>query len=287
MYTQGGDITTYINAIHSNANLANGKSVYDGYVIRPGFTPVRINQCAAAPAFGDPRRAIKKINAPVIIIAAQGEVTGLLDYRQPDGDAAIGKFRLYEVAGASHIDKAAYSGFAAMEDQVKTGGNAQGTPLFPFAQRCEAETPLPERRVFSYIYDSTFTNIDQWVRKGTPAPKSVRMELKGTGDQTAIALDQHGNGLGGIRTPYVEVPISTFIPTTAGPGTCREMGHKIPFDWAKLEALYGNYKNYVANLNAAVDKAVKDRWFTEADGKRVKAEMGAALPAAASRTSKD
>jgi len=106
------------------------------------------------------------------------------------------------------------------------------------------------------------------------------MEIRGSGEQAAPALDQLGNGLNGIRTPYVDVPSETFATNSNGPGPCREMGHSVPFDWAKLETLYGNFKNYSTKVNAAVDKAVKERWFTEADGKKVKAELIA--PSAAS-----
>src|SRR3989454_11131792 len=67
---QGGDLPIYINAIHSRATLASGKPAFDGYLMRPGVTPARINQCAAAPGANDPRRMIKGINVPVIIAAA-------------------------------------------------------------------------------------------------------------------------------------------------------------------------------------------------------------------------
>ena len=63
---QGGDLQTYINAIHPRATLANGKPAYDGYLLKSPAAPVRINQCATAPAANDPRRAIRKTNVPVI-----------------------------------------------------------------------------------------------------------------------------------------------------------------------------------------------------------------------------
>src|SRR5947207_1296433 len=43
---QSPDPMTYVNAIHSHANLANGKPVYDGYLIKQPGNAARINQCA-------------------------------------------------------------------------------------------------------------------------------------------------------------------------------------------------------------------------------------------------
>jgi hypothetical protein len=43
---QGGDLQTYINAIHPHALLASGKPVYDGYLLKSPAAPTRINQCA-------------------------------------------------------------------------------------------------------------------------------------------------------------------------------------------------------------------------------------------------
>src|SRR5258705_8344558 len=74
LFLTGADVATYANAIH--ANLANGKPVYDGYLIRAPFTMGRINPCSAAPAANDPRQAIKNVGAPVIEVVAQGEIIG-------------------------------------------------------------------------------------------------------------------------------------------------------------------------------------------------------------------
>ena len=75
---QSPDLMTYINAIHSRANLENGKPVYDGYLIKQPGSPARINQCGTAPGASDLRRLIRKTNVPVIAILAQGEVVDAL-----------------------------------------------------------------------------------------------------------------------------------------------------------------------------------------------------------------
>ena len=51
------------------------------------------------------------------------------------------------------------------------------------------------------------------------------------------------------------------------------MGHRTPFDWARLEALYGNYKSYAAKVTGSVDRLVKERWLTSGDARRITAEL--------------
>ena len=68
--SQGGDLTTYINAIHARATPGNGRPVYDGYVAKAPFNLACINRCAAAPAQNDPRQPAKNVGVPVIAVAA-------------------------------------------------------------------------------------------------------------------------------------------------------------------------------------------------------------------------
>jgi hypothetical protein len=270
---QGGDFPTYINTLHSRATV-NGKPAFDGYLLRPGVSPARINQCATAPGANDPRRMLKAANVPVVIAAAQGEALGVLPWRRPDTDAANDIFRLYELAGVGHIDWWAYYGFPKPEDQVMAVGAAQGPPAWPFVARCEPEIPLMPLPVLTQVYNATFTNMDQFVRKGTQLPKAARLELKDAGTpQQSFALDQFGHGKGGVRSVYMEVPAANYFVTSPGPGTCREMGHIDPFNWSRLESLYGNYKNYASKVEQTVNRLVKERWLTEADARRAKEDL--------------
>lgn len=270
MTTQGADVATYANAIH--ANLENGKPVYDGYLLKAGFNMTRISQCATAPAANDPRQMIKNVGVPVIAVAAQGEIIGgTFASRRSDSDEPNDRYRLYEVASAGHIDKSAYFGFPQQPDQVAAVGNAQGTVDWPFTAKCEPEIPLMEPSLIAYVFNSSFANLDQWVKKGTPAPRAPRIELKDAGTpQASVVTDKMGHGLGGVRTPQIDVPDATYFTSSPGPGTCREMGHKIPFDAAKITELYGTRKSYTSRFVETVDRLVKEGWLTEGDAKRLK-----------------
>jgi hypothetical protein len=268
MMTQGADIVTYIDAIQDNAK------VYDGFLVKSPSGPGRINSCAPAIAKDDPRQTMKDVGVPVINVVAQGEVADALALRRPDSDNGNGGYRLYEIAGATHIDKKAYVGLASVADQNATGTPAQGTPDWPFNARCTPEIQMSTHPLLGYMFDMALMNLDAWVRKGIPAPKAERMNVvkmqMGVNEQTIIVLDQFGNGSGGLRNVYVDAPTARYFTTTPGPGTCRELGYEVPFPWAQLEALYGTYANYVSRVNKSVDDMLKGHWLTETDAKHIR-----------------
>ena len=54
---------------------------------------------------------------------------------------------------------------------------------------------------------------------------------------------------------------------------CIEIGYKVPFDWARMEALYGSSKGYAAQVAESPDRLVKERRLTEADARKIRAEV--------------
>jgi len=214
---------------------------------------------------------------PVIEVAAQGEILGgTVALRRADSDEANDRFRLYEVASAGHIDKSAYFGFPVQQDQIAAVGIAQGTVDWPFNAKCEPEVPLMEPSLMGLIFNSAFNNLDQWVKKGIPAPPAPQISLTNPGTpQDIVSTDRLGHGLGGVRTPYIDVPDAIYFTSSPGPGTCREMGHKAPFDTARIIELYGNKRSYVNLFTETVDRLVKERWLTEGDAKRIKQGLNA------------
>jgi hypothetical protein len=268
MTSQFPDVVTYLDAIHSHARLANGKPVYDGYLLRNPGGPSRISQCGPAPARNDPRTIVAKVDVPVIEVVAQGEVPDSIAQRRPDSDEPGNRFRRYEVAGASHIDRWAYDrGFPTFADQTATGGTAQGTPEFPLNAKCDPPFTFSTDTRLKYVYDSALVHLDEWARKNKPAPKANPIEVK----DGAVVLDEAGNGVGGVRSPWVDVPAATYF-TGSTPAACREFGHTVAFDKARMDSLYGSDKNYQAKFAQSVDQLVKAGWYTESDGKKMKAE---------------
>jgi hypothetical protein len=91
-----------------------------------------------------------------------------------------------------------------------------------------------------------------------------------------INRDEHGNALGGVRTPLVDVPIATLRGDgNAGASFCFLFGNTVPFDAAKLTALYPTHNVYVTKFNQATAAAVKAGFLTQADAKNLKAAAAA------------
>ena len=271
MSSHHGHAATYAVAIHSQAKLGNGKPVYDGYLLPSWDNPMRLSRCGAAPANGDLRQIVKNVGVPVIRVVPQGEVLGSVAARRPDSDEPGDRYRLYEVAGAPRMDKIYFQHLPAVEDQIKAG-QPVSIGKWPFNYKCTPDIDLLDYPIKRYIINGAFSNLDRWVRTGTPPPRAERLALKNAGTpQVDFETDEFGNARGGVRHPYVEVPIATYSGNT--PGQCGNLAMKVPFDWARLQTLYGTPKNYTDKVAASLDRLLKERWVTESDANRIKAEL--------------
>jgi hypothetical protein len=262
------ELLTYVNSVHPLAN------VYDGFVLKSEYNPVeRINRCSAAPSNGDPRQIVRNAKVPVIRVTAQGDVLNTFTVRRNDSDESNDRYRLYEVAGAPHMDKIFYQHMPVVQDQAKAG---QPTFLsnWPLAYACNPSIDLADFPLMRYTMNAAFADIDQWVRKGIPAPRAARIEVENGGTpQARFVADQYGNAIGGVRSVYLDVPAATYSPNSPGQAVCANLLHKTPFNWTRLESVYGTSKNYAAKASEAVDRLVKERWLTESDAKRIKVEL--------------
>ena len=271
--SHGGELATYIAIFHPRARLANDRPVYDGYVQHrhPGLT--RLRQCGAAAAANHPGHILRNVGVPLIRVVSQTDVLGTYARRREDSDAAGDRYRLYEVAGAPHADAAFYPYIPSVADQVKTG--AEGfLASWPFATQCEPEMSLLRVPIMTYALDAAFANLTRWVRDGVPAPRAERIAVRNSGTPEArVVLDEVGNAVGGVRSPYLDVPVATYRTNSGGPGLCRNLAHNEAFDWARLDAMYGSPQGYAAQVSESVDRLVQERWLTESDGRRIKAAV--------------
>jgi hypothetical protein len=262
-YSQtGGFLNTYINAIHPLANDTNGKPIYDGYFITVaggGFVGiVPINGCRQAPPLGDPRRITANVGVPVIRTMSQSDYIAGIAARRPDSDDPQDRYRHYEMAGAAHASPFELYYSAKPDDIVKSG-----RPVPPFACNEGTRSRFPT----GVLFDAMLQNLDAWVRNGTPPPPGRMIELTGSNNQPV--LDEHGNVVGGVRSPYVDVPTSTWFGNATGASFCFIAGYEVPFSPAKLAQLYPTKADYVGKVTASVRSLVAQRYLTEADGRDI------------------
>jgi hypothetical protein len=75
---------------------------------------------------------------------------------------------------------------------------------------------------------------------------------RGNGNQPGLyRRDSFGNALGGLRTPFLDVPIATYIASNPDDpeGICGKM---IYFTHAQVKKLYGTPEHYVELFEQAV-----------------------------------
>ena len=259
-YSQtGGYLYTYVNAIHPLDVKQLGKPLFDAYLIAVASGPSPINQCVAPIPAGDPRRVIKDVGVPVVRVMSQSDYLPSVGARLPDSDTAPHLTRNYEIAGSGHAtpDELAYA--AASDDIVRAG---RAVP--PMACNEGPRSRFPS----SVAFNAILRNLDRWVRNGTPPPKAEQITVV---DGKPV-LDRFGNVAGGVRSPFVDVPRSTWNGNSTGESFCRIAGHEKPFDAARLAELYPKPGGYARAVAANVKALVAARFITEADGQSLMTE---------------
>ena len=268
-------LTTYVNAVDPVAR------VFDAFLLqgRSGAAPSlegwelrRID--ANDPADRDARRrrlaGRDRIRAdarvPVMVVQSETDVFGTLAYlpaRQPDSE----HFRLWEVAGAAHCDT--YFLCAAGQDS----GSLPVATLAELISRTEGsgmptELPINAGPQMHYVLQRAFDAVDRWVRDGTPPPSADRLAVDGED----LGRDDLGIGLGGVRTPWVDVPLAVFSGLGQPGDMLQLFGTTKPIDPAWVAARYpGGRDDYVAQFRAAANETIAAGFILDADGPEIDA----------------
>ena len=256
---------TYINAVHPRAHI------YDGFLVhsRGG------SNVAAAPLSEAPQPLIavpgtaqirSDLDVPVLAFETETDLT-LLGYapaQQPDS----AHFRLWEVAGTAHADT--YTTVVGGTDLGDSPDAARlvitSMPLAGFS--CQKPINSGPQH---FVLNAALAALNQWVRHGTLPPIAPRLQVI-PGPPIRIARDAMGNGLGGIRTPQVDVPVAALSGEgQTGSIFCLLFGTTTPFNPATLTSLYATHSDYVAAFDAATDQAVHAGFILAPDADLMKA----------------
>ena len=260
-----------------------GKPLYDGYLYA-GAPPwhVPLYQCIAPFPVEDRRILTGAAGVPVIEFFAQGDMTENILNRRPDSDKSPDLYRRYEIAGAAHMDVWEYASFAGDADYIRAVGSTAPRSDPGCYPKDVEETDFPIR----YQFNAGWRILHDWVTRGIPAPRAQRLALKEDAANnfnpvSSFLVDEHGNALGGIRSPYVDVPTARWIGSKENKDSwnCMFEGYKIPFEKSKLAGLYQNHEAYVKKVEESVRRLKAQRWLTPEDCTEIiKQAREAALP---------
>jgi Alpha/beta hydrolase domain len=262
-----GRMVTYIDAIHPLVHT------FDGFLVHSrgaGGAPLAQSP---QPPVAMPATAIIRTDNPAPTVVLQSETDVNQGARQADSPT----FRLWEMAGTSHVD--AYSVGIGLSDV----GDGQGeiAMLHAMVDPPGFGCAVPINTGPSHwIVQTAMRRLAQWVKLGTAPPTAPRIEVT-TFTPRTYARDPNGNVLGGIRTPHVDAPVAVIgNDGQSGPGLlCRLVGATVPFDAAKLASLYRSHDQFVTRWRRATNRAVHAGFLLGVDARLLnRAAAGSAIP---------
>jgi alpha/beta hydrolase family protein len=266
-------IRAWITAFHDRYRMADGAPLYDGFLglVLPAIA--RINQCSADVALDDPRNRIVPPEVPYIDISSEGEMWIGAHTRQSDAVTPKGGIVTYEIAGGSHgwgaIPGTSYGrGIASPDDMAKAG-----VDMAARARPAEGPDFIRNDLPWIPIIRASLRNLQLWARDGVMPPQAPPLKLDAS---LNIQRDCHGNALGGLRLPYIDVPTSSHRGSLAKGGAMSIVGLRTPFSAETLRALYPDHATYVAKFSAATDRMVAQRWILPDDAEAMKKAAQAA-----------
>jgi hypothetical protein len=237
-------LTTYADAIQPLDHAYQGIFIHSR-----GGGAVPFKGKAVTSSINGNVRIRTDLDVPVFMLETQTDLIqlGYAAAQQPN----TSRIRTWEVAGTSHAD--AYEvGPAASLLGCSTAVNSG--PQHEVAQ-------------------AAFVAFLNWVDDGTPPPSPKPFTLSST-HPPKLALDAHGNVVGGVRTPAVKVPVSTLsgAPPKGSSELCGLFGSTVPFSPQALVALYGTKAAYVAAYTRSLDRAIGAGYILAADRASLLAE---------------
>jgi hypothetical protein len=271
-YSQSAvDAATFAGAFNGRTRLGDKSPVFDGYFLgshesnlsplQSGSTIIPKFESAPLPAVDVPVIDMESqtdvegfaVQVPTALareagVAGADEATGdTIDYvnaggasvRRDNRDRPKDHFWLLEIAGAPH---------------GTGGGNG-----------CDGFSSFPT----SYFTRASAAMLVAWAEKGIRPPDAKRIELAKLDKVSVAKTDEHGNAVGGVRSPFVDVPLSRFEVHSGPAPTCKQVGNETPFTKEVLVKLYGDADSYLEAFTKSLDATIKARYLLPLDRQRI------------------
>lgn len=237
----GGRLKSYINGWHTKHG-----GLFDGY----------------GPQISGPSGVNRNL-VPILWLQSQGETGSVVE---ADSDL----FRLMEISGPAHAPNV----YSAYTNGVYVYSHTNGAVRTFDYERDGAwgyysrpgTCVVRNYHNANFAYMAQLVALDNWVRTGV-APSFDRAARDAEGNRL---YDEHGNVIGGVRDPQLDVPIATYFaggrPESTDPCS---FGANLPltgttavFSASKLRELYPGTDQYLTEFLAAVDVALSKGHIT-------------------------
>ncbi|MFV8166998.1 alpha/beta hydrolase domain-containing protein [Mycobacterium sp. 134] len=254
-------LTTYVNDVDPV------DAVFDGFLVHSRFGAAASLDGSRALDESRPVPFREDLRVPVLTVLTEtdvvdGNLPGYHRARRSDGI----NFRAWEIPGSAHADN--YT--------IRVGFIDNGSA--PLADIVSAYTPtdkLMGKKLsyfinfapqHHYVLQAAVASLTHWVRAGE-APTSIPPLELTEGGQIRFVLDANGIAEGGVRTPWVDVPIARTSGLAPNESPMSFLfGSGEPFDATKLRELYpGGANEYLDKFTAALDRAIEAGVIVPAD----------------------
>ena len=95
--------------------------------------------------------------------------------------------------------------------------------------------------------------------------RSPRIVLQTDDVVSRAAVDRFGNAVGGVPSPFLEVPIARYhAHSTPGP-LCQLAGREEPLAYQVLTDRYGDVQRYLAEFTASLDATIAAGYLLDVD----------------------
>ena len=222
-------LRTYMNGVHAH------EQVFDGYIPYIDFAnpvPFQADQDGGTRRRGQrtPTKVRADLGVPVLVVNTETETMAYHQARQDETDS----YRFWEVAGTAHV--------SVPRDQAATAPGLDS----------------PNWLSYVPVYHAAIRHMHNWLTEGEAPPILPVIEVDTA--KGGIQRDEHGNALGGIRLPDVEVPTAAHSGmgkrVEGGSRFAFLYGRAVDFDDDKLAKLYPNAESYLGRYRKALEKAV-------------------------------
>ena len=261
-------MATFVGAFNRVTRLRSGAPVYDGYFVGAhdgNLSPLQSGG-SVIPKFESAK--IPAVDVPVVDIEPQTDVEGFavevptalareaglagaediqtptFPYTNPggamvrkaDSNKKKDRYWLFEIPGAPHV-----TGL--------TDDDCDGSSSFPT----------------KYFSRAAAANLARWAEKGVAPPRAPLIKLA-TLDAVSVAKnDKYGNALGGVRSPFVDVPLSRFEVHSGPAPTCKQVGVETALSIDVLRRLYGDAEGYMKAFTKRLDATIKAGFLLKLD----------------------
>jgi hypothetical protein len=251
-YSQSGvDTTTFAMSFHDDTRLRDGAPIFDGYLPAAHAATMTPLQSGSGLITEFDEGRMEPVDVPVVDIETQHDVMGWsrevvpgtfytsqsgASVRRSDSNSRTDKYRLFEITGASHS-----SG----------GGNCGGVPsTFP--------GPMFVRAAAAQLF--------RWAEEGTAPTKAARIEMEKVDIVSVPRVDEIGHALGGVRSPFVDVPLVQYQVQAGGTGlSCTFSGVENPIPADVLASRYDDVDAYIDQFTKRLDATIKAGFLLKSD----------------------